>query len=127
MIWKMLSRDVNKSDLNVADHFSDTPEHTFWSKWFGGIVVPLIVGLYGLTCCLLHEAVFAGKNASIDLSGKTAVVFGFALISGAWFLHFHYFWPVLKRLCVFADFGKTLSLLGFIGTFGYVMWTIVVG
>lgn len=127
MIWKMLSRNVYKSDVTLIDQLSDTPETTFWSKWFGGIIIPIVVGLYGVGCIASRQVVFSGSNASTDLSGKAAVVFGAAWISGACFLHFHYFWPTLKRLWVLTDLGKTISLLCLIGTGGYVGWSIIMG
>ena len=122
---KLLKRNVYQSDIDLADRFSDTPESTFWSKWVGGMVVPIIVSLYGLGCSITGEAVFAGSNASIDLTGRTAVIFGIAWISGACFLHFHYFWPTLKRLWVLTDVGKTISLLCLICAGGYVAWSII--
>ena len=63
----------------------------------------------------------------MDLNGKKAVAMGLAWISASCFLHFHYFWGNLDRLRMFSGIGKTLSALGFICSFGYVLWKVIMG
>jgi hypothetical protein len=112
--------------MDLADHFSGTPTPTFWSKWFGGVIVPLCMIAYALRCLVLQQAALVGyRNAKFELSGRQAVFLGLAWLSGAFFLHFHYFWSSLKRLWIFANLGKTISLACLIGTFGYVLWWIM--
>lgn len=124
----LLKRNTYKTEMDFAEHFSGTPEPTFWSKWFGGVLVPVCIANYALRCCISQQAVLVGsRHSSLDLSGKPAVFLGLAWLSGAFFLHFHYFWSTLRRLGVFTDLGKIISLLCLIGTFGYVLWSIVTG
>jgi len=124
----LLKRNAYKTEMDLADHFSGTPEPTFWSKWFGGMIVPACILVYALRCCISKQAVFVGSHrSSLDLSGRPAVFFGLAWLSGALFLHFHFFWPTLKRLGILTGLGKTISLLCLIGTFGYVLWSIIMG
>jgi len=108
----------------VARHLSGTPQPTFWSKWFGGLIVPVVLTIYATRCCIWQQGVFIGKGI-LRVTGKTAVFLGLAWLSGAAFLHFHYFWPTLKRLYIFADAGKVISLFCWLGTFGYVDWLIL--
>lgn len=42
----------------------------------------------------------------------------------ALFMHFHYFWPTLKRLYVFTDLGKIITACGFIASLGYLFWSL---
>jgi hypothetical protein len=124
----LLRRNAFKTEMDIADHFSGAPHPTFWSKWFGGVVVSLWIAIYALRCCISQQAVFVGSHHSrLDLSGRPAIFFGLAWLSGAFFLHFHYFWPTLRRLGILADLGKTISLLCLIGAFGYVLWSIIMG
>ena len=122
----LFRRNVYKTEVDLADHFSDTPEPTFWSKWIGGVALPACLAIYAFHCCSSQHAVFVGNYGSkLDLSGKQAVFFGLAWLSGAFFLQFHNFWPTLKRLWILADPGKVISLLCSIGTFGYVLWSLI--
>ena len=124
----LFNRNINKADVDLVDHLSSTPEPTFWSKWFGGVIVPVGIAIYALHCCISQQASLLGqRGAKINLSGMQAVFYGLAWLSGAFFLHFHYFWPTLKRLWIFTNLGKIISLLCLIGTFGYVLWTIIMG
>lgn len=120
--WEKLSkRNAFQTELDIADRLADTPEPTFWSRWFGGVIVPVLLMDYGWRCCASQSAVFD----QLPLQGRTAVAFGIVWISAGLFAHFHWFWSSLKRLSVLADPGKALALLGFIGSGGYVVWSIV--
>jgi len=121
-----LKRNIHQTESDLSDNLSGNPSHSFWSKWFGGVIVPIFILIYALRCFILQKAVFVGRHGSdLKLSGIPAIFMGLAWLSGAFFLHFHYFWSSNKRLCVFADLGKTLALFCIIGTFGYVLWTII--
>lgn len=124
----LLNRNVYQTDLDIAEHFSGTPEPTLWSKWFGGVAVPILFAIYGTRCCILkHATLFGQKGSKLELSGNEAVALGFAWVSIAFFLHFHYFWPALARLGILSELGKAISALCFIGSLGYVLWSIVSG
>ena len=122
------NRSASKRGTYIGDKFSGTPETTFWSKWFGGVITPLFCFSYGLYCCISQQAVFIGsRGITLDVSGKIAILLGLAWISGALFLHFHYFWPTFRRLWILTDFGKIISLIALIVTFGYAVWSIIMG
>ena len=106
--------------------FSDTPNPSFLSKWFGGVIVPVCILIYALRCCILQKAVFfGGRDGNLELFGMSAVFMGLTWLSAAFFIHFHYFWSAVKRLCIYANFTKAIALLCLIGTFGYVVWSII--
>jgi hypothetical protein len=108
------------------DDLSGTPSPSSFSKWVLGVIVPIGVLIYAIRCCILQEAVVFGHHgANMEISGIPAVFMGLAWVNAAFFIHFHYFWSAVKRLCTYADFAKTIALLCLIGTFGYVVWTII--
>jgi len=122
-LWK---RNVHQGTIDEINHLSGTPSPSFLSKWFGGVIVPVCLLIYALRCCILQKAVFwGGRSGSLELFGIPAVFLGLAWLSAAFFMHFHYFWSSHKKLCIFADFAKTIALLCLIGTFGYVVWSII--
>ena len=125
-LLRLLKRNVYQADIDLADRFSDTPEPTFWSKWFGGLIVPILLVGYGLRCCMRQSALFHGTaDADLELQGRTAVVFGLAWVSAGLFAHFHYFWSTLKGFGIFTDIGKALSLIALIAAVGFVAWSVV--
>ncbi len=125
-LLKLLTRNAYQREIHLMEHFSNTPEPTLWSKWFGGWVVPLLFAGYGLNCCLHQTGVLYGDNsAEWLLEGRKAVFYGIAWVSAGCFAHFHYFWPTLKRLGVFTDLGKVLSLLCLIASGGFVLWSLL--
>jgi hypothetical protein len=42
-------------------------------------------------------------------------------------LHRHYFWGNSVRLSPYANFGNALSLVSPIGSFGFVLWSVIMG
>ena len=112
----------------MAAGLADFPEPTFWSKWFGGIIVPALFMYSGIFDCIRKQAVLHGRDAtSLELADTDAVALGITWISAACFLHFHYFWTACPRLIVLSEFGKIVSALCFIGSLGYVFWSILSG
>jgi len=109
----------------VAEYFSCTPESTFKSKWIGGLIIPIVLSLYALRCCIFQQAEFIGKSGILLLRSRPALFMGLSWLSVAAFLNFRYFWPTLKRLYTFADKGKIISLICWICTFVYVCWLIL--
>jgi hypothetical protein len=122
----LLKRNYHQENLDLAEHFSDTPQPTFWSKWLGGMILPLSFSAYGIKCCIFKQATFYGSHRSeLVLEGEVAIAFGLAWICAGAFLHFHYFWSALKQLLPYSNLGKLLSLLGFISAAAYLAWEII--
>jgi hypothetical protein len=125
----LFNRNVNQRTLDDMDSLSGTPEPTIWTKWFGGIIVPAVTLGYGIRCCILKKAIFIGTagrgRSGMELDGTEAIAMGITWMCLALFIHFHYFWPTLKRLYIFTDLGKTVAAFGFIASLGYVFWSIM--
>ena len=106
----------NQGDYTVADidRWSSPPPDTFWAKWFGGVVFPVILLTVGISMILVRKATLYGENHSqLDLHGTNALLYGWATISLALFLHTHYFFGNSRRLCQLSVLGKVLSLTSF--------------
>jgi len=122
-LWK---RNFYKNISDLTNHCSGSPTPSFWSKWFGGVIVPACILIYALRCCILQKAIlFGSRGQNVELSGMPAIFMGLVWLSGAFFLHFHFFWSSHTRLYVFSDLGKFISLTCLVGTFGYVVWSII--
>ena len=124
-IWNFLGRDYQSPEAAAGSHFIRTVEPTFYQKWFGGILVPGCMGFYGVRCILAEQAVLVGRGGSWDLAGRDAILFGLAWLSGGLFVHFHYFWPSIKKLAMFTGLAKNVSLVVVILSLGYVIWSIL--
>ena len=126
----LLNRNVSQSALDDMDRLSGTPEPTIWTKYFGGLIVPAVMLGYGIRSCILQHSVllgggrFSGRRSVIELDGSEAVAMGITWICLGLFLHFHYFWPTLKRLHIFTDIGKIITACGFIASLGYLFWSL---
>jgi len=102
--------------------FDDEPMGDAWSKWGLGIVVPSLIATYGLSRVVLRHAVLFGRRGfSMPLSGWDAVVFGFAILGAALFMHAHYFWSNSNRLAEYAELGKVIGFLVGVVGIGFVV------
>lgn len=117
-------RNVYQSELDLADHFGSDPAYSPFSRWFGGMVVPLAILWYAIEIIIAEKAMVGSEPGAVKILGIEAVIWGIGSIGLGSFIHFHYFWTSFYALCDFADLGKLLSLLVFLGAKGYVIWGI---
>lgn len=104
------------------DRWSNWPPETIWAKWCGGVVFPGLVLWPAMHAILTKSSFIPGRHGTrLDLIGRDALLFGYALIFIACFSHTHYFWGNSKRLRPFHEIGKTVSLLGFCITFVWLL------
>jgi len=105
------TRNIGDYFVADVDRFSDPPPDSFWAKWFGGVIVSLIFFGAGISMVIKQTATLYGRGWSrMDLHGTNALLYGWAIISIALFLHTHYFWGNSQRLCQLSPLGKALSL-----------------
>ena len=127
----MFNRGINEGGWD-GDDLAGFPEPTFWSKWFGGIIIPVLAFVYGAHDCIEKQAVLIivqryGGSSRTELIGDEAVALGLAWISAACFLHVHYYWTASPRLAVLSHLGKIISVLGIIGSLSYLFGSIISG
>jgi hypothetical protein len=100
------------------DDLDDPPSGSFWQKWFGGIVVPIVTAWYCIDCIATQEATWSGRFSlprfsfpSEQLQGFNACLLGVVVLAGGLFAHFHYFWGLVDRLEPYSVAGKIAALL----------------
>ena len=89
------------------------------SRWFGGVLIPACILLYGLVCIRRGSTSMLGRGASLELHHEPAFWMAVAYIAIGGFLHFHFFWGSSERLLRFSHPLKVLSLLVFVSSFVY--------
>jgi hypothetical protein len=100
---------------NLADSLSDTPDVDQGGRWFYGVVLAALAAAWGIWCILDGEVTVARRGNVRELTGGAATAFGLVFVSIGAFMHFHFFWATHKSLWRFAELGKILSILLFLG------------
>lgn len=121
----LISPMLGKGALSAGDAFSDPPPGGRFAKWVYGVIVPAGIWVYGICCCLFPEVASVSPFGMRVLSRAAAIAYGSACINAASFLHFHYFWGNVERLCGLADPAKALALLGFVSSLGYLFYHFI--
>jgi hypothetical protein len=119
----MSYRRPNYEPTAYDDDWEDIPASGPIAKWFGGMIVPLALIAYGITCIITQHGI-VGSRTPLELHGMKAVALGIATVSIALFLHCHYFWGNIYHLSAWAVLGKIVSLIAFIGSIGYLLWYV---
>ncbi|MGI6100664.1 MAG: hypothetical protein ACOYD3_13065 [Kiritimatiellia bacterium] len=110
-IW---ARKLGDRLVRKVDDWSSSPSDSWWTKWFWGIIVPLLILGYGLHTIINKAGVLPGYRGSrLGLHGTDAVLFGWALVCLALFLHTDHFWGNTQALFQLHEAGKAVTLLGF--------------
>ena len=91
-MWTRSQGDCTVSDI---DRMSGLPPDTFWAKWCGGAIFPLLILWPALRAAIIaRTAVFRGRGyARLNLDGTDAVLFGVVLGCVALFLQRTLFEP----------------------------------
>ena len=61
----------------------------------GGIVIPILLVLYALSCIIWQEVGYSAYNASVTFYGSSAISIGIGIIALAGLLHCQFFWDSL--------------------------------
>lgn len=111
--------------LDKAERLAGSPSGGRITMWLLGFCLALIPIGYGVHFLSVHRATFFGRGGSrLELHGAPAVALAVAYIAVGLFIHAHWFWGLHPRLQRFSYFGKLLSLLVFVPTFGYAVYRI---
>ena len=105
------------------DDFDDSPSGSFWQKWFGGIVVPIVTVLYCIDCLATQRATWSGGyfSGSVGLRGLNACLLGAVVFGFGLFAHFHYFWGSVDRLEPYSALGKIAAVVILIPSLGLLV------
>jgi hypothetical protein len=103
------------------DDWEDIPKSGPVPKWLGGVIVPLALIGYGVTCFFTKHAVLSGRFDSMELHGANATALAVTILSLGIFLHCHYFWGNIIHLSPWAVLGKIVSMTAMIGSLGFVI------
>ena len=93
--------------------------------WLAGVGIALIPLGYGVRCLLIGQARLLGSRGHLDLVGPAATALAIAYIAVGAFIHFHYFWGLHSRLLRLSPTLKFITVLVFLGSFGYTMYRII--
>jgi len=125
---KLFHRKLYEYTRQVVEFFSDPPVPTFWSKWFGGALIPLLPTGYAVKCWIFKQATLPGRHRQLmQLYGEDAIMLGLVCLFIGLFLHFHFFWTAFPRLEHFSHLAKVLSLVGLVVSIFWLMWSILAG
>jgi hypothetical protein len=101
------------SDLNTGGE--DLPPPGFFSKWFVGVIVPLVFQALGVICIVTRHGLLPGRHDLLELHGSRAIALGIVCLGISGFLHCHFYWGNIYYQYACAAIGKVLSLLAFVG------------
>ena len=108
--------------FDEAESLSGSPSGGRITMWLLGFCLALIPICYGVHCLFAHSTTFFGRRyPRLELHGIPGISLAVAYIAIGFFIHAHWFWGQHPRLQPFSNFGKLLSLLVFLPTFGYAI------
>lgn len=112
---RMIKGSILDGDIPFFEEDGDpTPDEN--TKWGTGIITPiglLIWAVYSLAT----KSLFLNNDyfrPSVAIKGAAVYVGALVLISGALFLHFHYFWGQTPKLCEYYEKPKVAALAVFV-------------
>jgi hypothetical protein len=114
------TNDLRRHCARDVEFFAQPPTGTVVKRWFGGILVPGLVLLYGVGCVVSGEAWMPQKGSNdLIVTGTAAASLGAAWVALGLFCHFHFFWGLHERLNRFSQGLKMASLIVFLIFFLY--------
>lgn len=103
-----------RSGTHGAGEWASEAPDTFWTRWFGGVILPLALVASGIACLLTRTAVLFGWRGVLFVQGLTAAVVGIACFAAAAFLHIHCYWHPRLAHPGIAQIGEIAALLVFL-------------
>jgi hypothetical protein len=118
---------VHRTAFDDAEDLAHTPSGGRVKMWLLGVGLALIPLAYGVHCLFTGHARFFGRHGThLDLEGSAAIALAISYISIGVFIHAHWFWGLLPKLEPLSDLLKLLSVVTFLGSFGYTIYRIIV-
>ncbi|MEI7729285.1 MAG: hypothetical protein WCO56_06920 [Verrucomicrobiota bacterium] len=117
---------VHRTAFDDAEDLAYAPSGGRLAMWLLGVGFALLPFGYGVWCLFTGHACFFGRgSSSLDLEGPAAVALAIAYLAVGVFIHAHWFWGLHPKLEPMSCLLKLLSVLVFIGCFGYTMYRII--
>ena len=95
-----------------------TPPYGRPTLWIGGILLPVLVSLYGAGCILTQYILITYRTGVVSYTGDSAAAIGVGLIAIAGIIHCQLFWDGIfgstragarsKMFCLFVLAGSVL-------------------
>lgn len=130
-VWPSDGRPIPAWRFVLAEIFDLGPSsQSPAAPMLGGMLFPLILVWLGWPFILGKAVRLYGRDGRfipgppLEITGPAGIAFGILILSGALFLHFHYFWPARNEwVCAV---GKAFSLFCGLGATLRFAWGVVV-
>jgi hypothetical protein len=117
---------LHRTAFDDAEDLSYPPSGGRLKMWLFGVGLALIPIGYGIHCLRTgHARFFGDRGENLDLNGSAAIALAIAYLAIGGFIHAHWFWGLHPRLEALGNLLKLVSVLVFLGSFGYVMYRII--
>ncbi len=126
----MMLSPLPRSGVQSASDWAGGGADTFWTRWGGGWVFPLMCLSAGFACIVLQKAIIPGFGrlgwyGYIVVYGFTATAAGVACIGAAIYLHSRCYWyPRLHHVGI-AQIGEAAGLLVFLAGMITVIYRVI--
>ncbi|HEY1663166.1 MAG TPA: hypothetical protein VGI03_12170 [Verrucomicrobiae bacterium] len=114
--WKDIE---NRTAYDDAEDLAYPPSGGRVKMLLLGIGLALLPVGYGIHCLLIHQTVLPGQDGDLDVHGSGAVALAISYIAVGVFIHAHWFWGLLPKLEFVSYPLKFVSVVVFLGSFGY--------
>lgn len=116
----------HRTAFDDAEDLAYAPSGGPLSMWLLGVGLALVPLSYGVRCLSNGHTRFFGRHGShLDLTGSAATALAIAYIAVGVFIHAHWFWGLHAKLEPWSYVLKVLSVLVFLGGFGYAIYRIL--
>lgn len=117
----------HRTAFDDAEDLAYPPTGGRVKMWLLGVGFALIPVWYGVYCLLTGHARLFGDNASpLELNGSAATALAVSYIAVGGFIHAHWFWGLQPRFERLSYMLKVVTVLVFLGSFGYTIYRIAV-
>ena len=93
------------------DYLDDTHGGTWTTTILAGIVLPVLLGGYGIYCCIVQKAVLPSRYVRTELLGTNAVLAGCSMIFLAFFFHFRNCWAYSEKLYRSSELMQGIAII----------------
>lgn len=120
------TKDPRHQDAAQLERLAYPPSGGVDKLVFLGIVLPLVIGFFGVRAWVTGEAFWYGSRGSgMTVRGPAAQALAVVYVSAALFCHFRWCWGLTRFYRIY-ETGTVLSLLGVAGGIFYGIYRLFV-